>query len=103
GEKLGRISPREGGDRMVLPRRLSGLFLAVLLAASAVACGAAVTPEASPEADDCVSEYDANTDYFPVKQTLRHATNFTLSYAKSYQVLTVQQPSTGAKPEKVRA
>ncbi|MEV0611681.1 ABC transporter substrate-binding protein [Nonomuraea sp. NPDC050404] len=79
-------------------RHLSGVLLAVLLAATA--CG---TPEpaAAPAPADgrCVTAYDANTDYFPVKQTLRHATNVTLAYARNYQVVTVKQPAPGARAE----
>src|SRR6185312_15289543 len=56
---------------------------------------------ASSGLDDkgCITDFDADTDYYPVKSTLDHATNFTLSYHKSYQVLTVVQPEQGAKPE----
>jgi len=47
----------------------------------------------------CITDFDADTDYYPVKSTLEYATNFTLSYHKSYQVLTVVQPEQGGKPE----
>lgn len=85
---------------MDLPRRLLCLPLVASLAFGLAACGD--TDEAAAPAGDsgCVTDYDANTDYFPAKQTLKHATNFTLDYAKNYQVLTVTEPSPGAKPEK---
>jgi iron complex transport system substrate-binding protein len=50
-------------------------------------------------ADGCVTRFDPNADYFPDKQTLEYATNFTLSYHKSYEVLTVKQPYQGGAPE----
>jgi iron complex transport system substrate-binding protein len=49
--------------------------------------------------DRCVAHFDPSADYFPDKQTLTYATNFTLSYHRSYEVLTVKQPYQGAKPE----
>ena len=73
------------------------LALSVLLLFTLVAgCGA---PSAAPPASgNCVSEFDANRDYFPVKSTVKHAKNFSLRYEKSYQVLTVNQPHPNGKP-----
>ncbi|MEV4748886.1 ABC transporter substrate-binding protein [Streptosporangium sp. NPDC049248] len=89
---------------MGIPRPITGVLLAVLL--TATACGAPASqgsPSASaapPSAEGrCVTSFDAAKDYFPVKQKVEHATNFTLTYAKNYQVLTVKQPAPGAKPE----
>jgi len=48
---------------------------------------------------DCITDFDADTDYFPNKSTVTDATNFTLRYHKSYQVLTVKQPYPGGKPQ----
>jgi iron complex transport system substrate-binding protein len=48
--------------------------------------------------DGCITHFDATADYFPDKAHLQYATNFTISYHRSYAVLTVQQPSQGAKP-----
>ncbi|GAA2097527.1 ABC transporter substrate-binding protein [Microlunatus panaciterrae] len=50
-------------------------------------------------ADGCITHFDAETDYYPTKQRLQYARNFTLSYHRSYQVLTVKQPVVGGKPE----
>ncbi|MFI6908323.1 ABC transporter substrate-binding protein [Nonomuraea sp. NPDC050394] len=80
-------------------RPLTGgaLLLSLLLTG---ACGGAVTPATPTSAEGrCVTSYDPAKDYFPVKQTLRHAANFTLTYAKHYQTITVKQPAPGAKPE----
>ncbi|MGC5161245.1 ABC transporter substrate-binding protein [Rhodococcus sp. DT1] len=51
------------------------------------------------DARGCITDFDANTDYFPDKSTLSDAKNFTLEYHDSYQVLTVNQPHPGGAPE----
>ncbi|MGV0634309.1 ABC transporter substrate-binding protein [Mycolicibacillus trivialis] len=48
---------------------------------------------------DCITDFDPHTDYFPTKSTVVDATNFTLRYHKSYQVLTVNQPYPGGAPQ----
>jgi iron complex transport system substrate-binding protein len=50
-------------------------------------------------AQDCITDFRAGTDYFPDKSTVLDATNFTLSYHDSYQVLTVKQPYPHGRPE----
>ena len=50
-------------------------------------------------ADGCITGFDPDTDYFPVKSEITHATNFSISYHRSYQVLTVPQPTEGGAPE----
>ncbi|CUU56817.1 iron complex transport system substrate-binding protein [Parafrankia irregularis] len=47
----------------------------------------------------CVSSFDENTDYFPVHSTLEYAKNFTITYEKAYQVVTVKEPYPDGKPE----
>ncbi|MEV7009251.1 ABC transporter substrate-binding protein [Streptosporangium sp. NPDC051022] len=91
---------------MGLIRPIGGALFAVLLTVTVTACGTGdpSTPQASSPSSAaadgrCVTSYDAGTDYFPVKQTLKHATNVTLTYAGNYQVITVKQPAPGAKPE----
>lgn len=49
-------------------------------------------------ADGCVTDFDPTADYFPHKVALRYAKNFTVAYHRSYAVVTVTQPSPGAKP-----
>lgn len=76
-----------------------GLALAALLTLTACGGGDGSPPSSAAERG-CVKDFDPSKDYFPVKQTVRHATNFTLTYAKNYQVVTVEQPAPGAEPEK---
>lgn len=49
-------------------------------------------------ADGCVTDFNPAADYFPHKVTLQYAKNFTVTYHRSYAVVTVTQPSPGAKP-----
>ena len=78
---------------------IPGLALAALLPLTA--CGGGDGSPPSPAAErGCVKDFDPSRDYFPVKQTVRHATNLTLTYAKNYQVVTAEQPAPGAEPEK---
>ncbi|HEY5878179.1 MAG TPA: ABC transporter substrate-binding protein [Nakamurella sp.] len=51
------------------------------------------------DAAGCITDYQPGVDYFPVKSEITHATNFSLRYHDSYQVLTVPQPTEGAAPE----
>lgn len=51
------------------------------------------------DASGCITDFDPEKDYFPTKQQLSHADNFTIKYHKSYQVITVKQPQVGGKPE----
>lgn len=51
------------------------------------------------DAKGCITHFDPGADYFPVKSEITHATNFTLDYHGSYQVLTVKQPTQGGSPE----
>lgn len=67
----------------------------------AAGAGATAGGQSQPStaAGGCITHFNAGTDYFPVKQHLQYAKNFTISYHKSYQVLTVKQPTVGGKPE----
>jgi len=42
--------------------------------------------------DGCVDNYNAETDYFPEKVTLTHASGFTIEYFKNFKVVTVKDP-----------
>lgn len=73
-------------------------------AALAAAIALALIPSAcASPADtgrpDCVADFDPDADYFPDKSTVTDATNFTLTYHRSYQVLTVKQPYPNGSPE----
>lgn len=49
--------------------------------------------------DGCVTQYDANADYFPEKTSFSHATGVTVEYHGSYKTVTVKEPLQGASPE----
>ena len=51
------------------------------------------------DAKGCITDFDPAADYYPVKSQIDYATNFTVEYDKSYQVLTVLQPTQGGSAE----
>jgi iron complex transport system substrate-binding protein len=74
------------------------LTVSAWLPVAAAACAA--HPATGARADrDCITDFRPGTDYFPDKSTVVDATNFTLSYHDSYQVLTVKQPYPHGRPE----
>lgn len=77
------------------------LFAAASAGVLLAGCGSGTPTVARPTTDDrgCITSFDAGTDYFPDKSTLKHAENFSVRYEKSYQVLTVNEPAPGGKPE----
>lgn len=82
------------------PPTLLTLLTALLMALTA--CGSdSPDPRATAEGDDqdCDTPFSSDRDYFPVKSRVRHAKNFTIRYAKSYQVLTVKEPYPKGRPE----
>lgn len=90
--------------RQGLGRRAAGVAVLVM-ALAASACGvvdAGPAPGLAPSsqaAPGCITDFNPNTDYFGVKQKIEYAKNFSISYHKSYQVITVKQPTVGGKPE----
>jgi hypothetical protein len=72
--------------------------VAVVLALTTGACAA--HRKTSSRADRiCITDFNPDTDYFRDKSKVADATNFTLSYHNSYQVLTVKQPYPNGRPE----
>jgi len=83
---------------------LLALFLIMILGLAGCGtqapAGAPSSAGAGVGADGCITGFDPETDYFGDKQRLEFAQNFTISYHRSYQVITVQQPTIGGKPER---
>lgn len=80
-------------------RRPAALAVAAGLAFTLGACSPSFEDSAAAHRDGCITGFDPGTDYFPDKSTVLDATNFTLSYHRSYQVLTVKQPYPNGTPE----
>lgn len=95
-----------GPDPSPITRR-RGLLGTVAVAAAILllaGCGSQPGGQAAGSApsgtgEGCITDFDPNKDYFTDKQELKYAENFSISYHKSYQVLTVEQPTVGGKPE----
>ena len=78
--------------RMVLGS--CGLALAILLSG----CVFEVPPAAPPTLDeDCVLDYDEDTDYFPHKTEVQYSQGFDISYFNNYKVLEVFSPWPGSE------
>jgi iron complex transport system substrate-binding protein len=96
---------RRSDGGFVLARRRNVLRLGGVTAilGSAVLLGAGRTSaEGSLRSNvikGCVEKFDPATDYFPDKVTVDDAANFSVSYHRSYKVVTVRQASAGAPPE----
>jgi len=72
-------------------RVLFALFTALLLLTSVSAQEAALANPA-----ECVTDYDAEVDYFPAKAEVEFAEGFTVEYFLNYKVVTVTRPFPGA-------
>lgn len=72
--------------------RLLGLGLATM----ANGCGLTVSPPPishSPNiSSDCITKFESDRDYFPVKTKIKHAIGFDVSYHRHYKIITVKQP-----------
>lgn len=91
---------RHTSARSLLTRPASALAGLVILALATTACSS--TDEAAIVAgpgEDCITDYQPGTDYFPDKSTIRDAENVSIDYHESYQVVTVEQPFPGASRE----
>lgn len=75
------------------------VVLAVVAALGLAGCTSSADDEPADTAAGCITDYDADTDYFPDKSVITDAENFSITYEKSYQVLTVDQPYPDAEPE----
>lgn len=92
--------------RRVLLAATVAATLTVVAACSDSSGGSHPTASSSSPSDSsgrdksgCITNFDAKKDYFGHKQKLSHAENFSITYHKSYQVITVKQPQVGGKPE----
>lgn len=80
--------------------RLSWVALAAAIGLALIPSACSTTVQTGRPADrGCISGFTPDTDYFPNKSTLQDATNFTISYHNSYQVLTVKQPYPNGQSE----
>jgi iron complex transport system substrate-binding protein len=87
-----------GKVRMILGAIRIGAVTIGVVALTACTAPAPTAPPAEQRAD-CITGFDPARDYFPVKAEFAHATNVSLRYERSYQVLTIKQPYPGGAPE----
>lgn len=97
-------SPEMPGRRRRGRGRWSAIAAATAIAGLALT-GCSATDGGGDSADavadrpGCIDDFDPGTDYFPDKAEITEASNFSIDYHDSYQVLTVDEPFQGAEPE----
>lgn len=75
---------------------LAGLGLVSSVLGLAEAQATAVRPTASNVTRGCVERFDPAVDYFPDKVTVEEATNFTVTYHRSYKLVQVRTSANGS-------
>ncbi|MFZ2511952.1 MAG: ABC transporter substrate-binding protein [Gordonia sp. (in: high G+C Gram-positive bacteria)] len=76
--------------------------LAALLAVTALVlsgCGSTVSDDGGRQRE-CVTDYDANKDYFPDKASIDYAKNLRLDYHLNWVDITVEQPFPGGTADR---
>jgi iron complex transport system substrate-binding protein len=69
-------------------------FLLLLITTLIIACNHTPTITYNPA---CIQNYDQNTDYFPHKIQITHATGLAVEYHHNYKIVTVKNPWQNAK------
>ena len=65
----------------------------------ALPIGALSVQAQSPQPDACIRDFDPAVDYYPDKTTLTDAINFSVTYHRSYKIVTVDLPFVGGSPQ----
>jgi iron complex transport system substrate-binding protein len=73
--------------------------LPVLLALSLLLSGLMVQAQEANLLADCVTDYDAETDYFPDKLTVDYSIGWDVEYYNNYKVINMTSPWPGAGPD----
>lgn len=64
-----------------------------LIATLIIAChNTAINTSTNTNNNGCIQKYDPNTDYFPNKIKITHATGFAVEYQKHYKIVTIKNP-----------
>lgn len=83
-----------------LPHSKPIIFLCqfFLIATLIIAChSTAINTSRDNNNNTCIQNYDPNTDYFPNKIKITHATGLTVEYHKHYKIVTIKNPWQNAK------
>ena len=78
---------------------LSFFFQVACIGLLIIACNnTSIPPEISTTSNNnCVQNYNPNTDYLPAKATIKYATGFSVEYQNNYKIVTVKNPWKDAK------
>ncbi|MEH2084025.1 MAG: ABC transporter substrate-binding protein [Nostoc sp.] len=70
----------------------------LLIATLIIAChSTAINISTNTNNNNCIQRYNKNTDYFPNKVKITHATGLAIEYHKHYKVVTIKNPWQNAK------
>jgi iron complex transport system substrate-binding protein len=75
-------------------------FAAAALCGAIAAVHAAPSPPAANLTRTCIDRFDPAVDYFPDKAAVEDAVNFTVSYRRSYKLVTIREGYAGGPPER---
>ena len=89
---------------MSINRLVAGLAATAMCIATLTGCShseksdsSADSPSSTSSQQGCIKDFDSSKDYFTDKATFRDARDITVSYHKSYKVVTLKHPSNTAK------
>jgi cobalamin transport system substrate-binding protein len=85
-----------GSGRLALAATAIALSALAVAAPSARATTGPAEPDTGANPSGCVDDAGAGADLFPDHFVVRHAENYSLTYADTYKVLTVAETSPGA-------
>ncbi|MEH2467247.1 MAG: ABC transporter substrate-binding protein [Nostoc sp.] len=69
----------------------------LLIATLIIACHSTAINISTNTNNSCIQVYDKNTDYFPNKVKITHATGLAVEYRKNYKIVTIKNPWQNAK------
>ncbi|MEH2286535.1 MAG: ABC transporter substrate-binding protein [Nostoc sp.] len=69
----------------------------LLIVTLIIACHSTAINISKNTNSSCIQKYDKDTDYFPIKIKITHATGLAVEYHKHYKVVTIKNPWQNAK------
>ncbi|WP_442949610.1 ABC transporter substrate-binding protein [Nostoc sp.] len=83
--------------RKLVFRIVVGASQFLLIATLIIACHSTAINISTNTNNSCIQVYDKNTDYFPNKVKITHATGLAVEYRKNYKIVTIKNPWQNAK------
>ncbi|MEH2313911.1 MAG: ABC transporter substrate-binding protein [Nostoc sp.] len=64
----------------------------LLIVTFIIACHSTAINTSTNNINNCIQKYEQNTDYFPTKIKITHATGLAVEYHKHYKIVTIKNP-----------